>query len=244
MIAISLLARKEADVSRSCVSPILPSPLPQIPHCLGVSAVKPSYLILSLAASLLAAPCWAGTSSGISLSTNALSFNGSKGNVSSQPLTITATASSVTIRRDFFSTAVFSTPTALPVKLSKGQTLTLRVVAQPESSASQATLTIYTNTGHARVALSETATQPVTSHAASLKWSAPSSTPVAVDSYEIERAPTGSTQYAEVGTTTAASMAWTDSSVQSGHSYAYQVVAVGADGVASKPSNTITLSIP
>jgi Fibronectin type III domain len=208
--------------------------------------VKHNLLFLPLAACLFAAPCRAHAGTGISLSTTAISFNGSSGNVSSQPLTITATARSVSITSASFSSKVFSDGSVtLPVTLERGQTLTLKVVAQPETTASAGKLTITTNLGHAYVSLSETATQPPpVAHQVSLNWSAPANSPVAVSSYEVERAPAGSTQYSSIGSTSASTTSWTDTSVQAGQTYDYQVVAQAADGAASGPSNNVTLTIP
>ena len=206
------------------------------------------FVLLPLAAILIASPALARQhTQSISLSTTALSFNGSSGNVSSQPLTITSTGQqSVTIQSLSFSNATFSNSSvALPVTLSKGQSLTVNVTAQPESTAQTGTLTVTSTANDPTVSLSETAitTQPV-SHSASLTWQAPSSSSDAVDSYQVDRAASGSTQYSTVGTTVASSTAFTDTSVTSGQTYVYEVRSVDASGNTSNPSNTITLTIP
>jgi hypothetical protein len=205
-------------------------------------------VLLPLAAILIASPVWARShNSSINLSTTALSFNGSSGNVSSQPLTITSTGNrSVTIQGLSFSNGSFSdSSVALPVTLAGGQSLTLQVSAKPAATAEQGTLTIATSVGNVTVSLSETATtpQPV-SHSASLTWSAPASSSDPVDSYQINRAVSGSTQYTVLGTTTAASTAYTDTSVQAGKTYVYEVRAVDQVGTTSSPSNAVTLTIP
>lgn len=205
-------------------------------------------IVLPLAAMLIAAPVWARSygSSSISLSTTALSFNGSSGNVSSQPLTITSTGQkSVTIQSLSFSNSDFSDSISLPVTLSKGQSLTIQVSALPASTAEQGTLTINSTAGKATVSLAETATtQQPTSHSVSLTWQAPASSSDPVDSYQVNRAASGSTQYSVVGTTTAASTAFTDTSVTAGQTYVYEVRSVDQSGNASSPSNTITFAIP
>jgi hypothetical protein len=71
----------------------------------------------------------------------------------------------------------------------------------------------------------------------SLTWRAPASSSDPVDSYEVNRAASGSTQYSVVGTTTAASTAFTDSSVTAGQTYVYEVRSVDASGQTSSPSN-------
>jgi hypothetical protein len=207
-------------------------------------------VLLPLAAILIASPVWppsqAQTSS-IKLSTTALSFNGSSGNVSSQPLTLTVTGTQpVTIRSLTFSNTAFSGPTGtLPATLPAGQSITGQITAHPKTTAQTGKLTISTSAGTYTVSLSETAiaTQPA-AHSVSLTWKAPSSTTDPVDSYQVNRAASGSTQYSVVGTTAAGSTAFTDSSVTSGKSYVYQVRSVDQSGRTSTPSNTVTMTIP
>jgi hypothetical protein len=203
-------------------------------------------VLLPLAAILIASPAWAQLAR-ISASTTALSFNGSSGNVSSQPLTITSTGHrSVTIQKLSFSNGAFYGSSApLPVTLSPGQRLVMKVVAKPQGTAQRGTLTIDSTANDPAVSLSETdTTPPAASHSASLTWSAPSSSSDPVDSYHVDRAVSGSTAYTTVGTTAAASTAFTDRSVTAGQTYVYEVRAVDQSGNMSKPSNTVTLTIP
>jgi hypothetical protein len=207
--------------------------------------------ILPLAAILIASPIWARSqgqpSSSIKLSTTAISFNGSSGNVSSQPLTITVTSPQpVTIRSVSFSnSAFFIPPISLPVTLSSGQTYTGQISAHPQGTPQTGTLTIGSDAGTFTVSLSETATTPQpASHSVSLTWSAPASSSVPVDSYEVDRAVSGATQYSVIGTTTAASTTYTDTSVQAGQTYMYAVRSVDQQGTTSNPSNPVTLVIP
>lgn len=205
--------------------------------------------LLPLLAILIASPAWARShapGSSVALSTTALSFNGSSGNVSSQPLTITATGyGSVTIRSVSFSNSVFFAPTvSLPVTLSSGQSITGQVSAHPQSTAQTGTLTIGSDAGTFNVSLNETAiTKTAAAHSVSLTWNAPSSS-VRIDSYEVDRAVTGAAQYSVVGTTAAASNAFTDTSVTRGQTYVYSVRSVDQSGKTSSPSNTVTLAIP
>jgi hypothetical protein len=207
----------------------------------SLSPVK-KHILLPLAVSLCAAPCWANGS--VSLSSTSLSFNGSTGNASSQPLKITAVGGAVTIKSLTYSTNVFSGTVALPLRLSRGRSVTITVTAHPQTTASKGTLAITTSVSKPTVSLTETATQPVVSHSVGLSWQAPATTPVAIDSYDVERAAAGSTSFATVGTTTASSTVWSDTSVKSGTSYTYEVVAHSATGETSAPSNVITASIP
>jgi Fibronectin type III domain len=208
------------------------------------------HILLPLAAILIATPVWArqqSARSSLSFSTTALSFNGSSGNVSSQPFTITVTGPQpVTIRSVSFSnSAFFIPPVSLPFTLPNGQSFTGQLSAHPESTAQAGTMTIGTDAGTFTISLTETATaQQPAAHAVSLTWKAPSSSSDPVDSYQVERAASGSTQYAVVGTTAAASTTFTDSSVAAGQTYVYAVRSVDDTGNTSNPSNTVTLAIP
>lgn len=208
--------------------------------------------VLPLAAMFIATPIWArqhhgGYGSSISVSATALSFNGSTGNVTTQPFTITAAGQkSVTIQGISISNGVFTDSTStMPMTLSPGQSVTVKVSAKPQNTAQTGTLTITSTANDPSVALSETATTPPpASHSASLTWNAPSTSTDPVDSYQVQRAASGSTQYSVIGTTAAASTAYTDTSVTAGQTYVYEVVSVDASGNTSKPSNTMTLTIP
>jgi hypothetical protein len=207
-------------------------------------------IFLPLAAILIAAPAWAGqntSSPSLKLSTTALSFNGSSGNVSSQPLTVTVTGSQpVTITSATFSNGnFFSTPINPPVMLPSGQSFTGQISAHPESTAQTGKLTIVSNVGTYTVSLAETATAPAqTSHQVNLTWDAPPSSSDPVDSYQVNRAVAGSTAYSTVGTTTAGSTSFADTSVKAGTTYQYEVRSVDDQGDTSGPSNTLTLAIP
>jgi fibronectin type 3 domain-containing protein len=132
----------------------------------------------------------------------------------------------------------------LPVTLTAGQRLIVKVVAKPKSTAQKGTLTIKSTANDPTVSLSETAISKTTSHSASLTWHAPSSSSDPVDSYQVDRAASGSTQYSAIGTTAAASTAFTDTKVTSGQTYVYEVRSVDQSGRTSAPSNPITLKIP
>lgn len=198
---------------------------------------------LPLAAMLIACPAFA---SSVTV-TPALSFNGSAGNASSQPLTVTVSGSRpLTIRSVSFSNNAFSLQQIpVPVTLPPGRSYTGQVSASPRSTAQTGKLTIGTDAGTFVVSLSETAiAKQQAAHSVNLSWKAPSATRIAIDSYQVNRAASGSTQYSVVGTTTAGSTVFTDTSVQSGKSYIYQVRSVDQSGTASSPSNAVTLAIP
>lgn len=199
--------------------------------------------ILPLAAMLIAAHVWAAsTPARVSLSTSALTFNGSSGDVSKQPVTITATGGSpLVIRSVTFSSKTFSDASvSLPLTLSPGKSHTFEVVAQPATTASTGSMTIVTNAGTARVALAETATAAY--HSVSLKWKAANpSTNVA--HYAVDRAWKGASFY-QVTDLSKTTVAWTDKTAKAGVTYQYRVRAVNSAGDSSKPSNVITVAVP
>ena len=204
-------------------------------------------LFLPLAAIILASPVWASasSSSGITISTAALSFNGSTGNVTSQPLTIKSNSSeAVTITALSFSNNAFSNSwVSLPVTLSPGQSLAVKVSAQPETAVMQGMLTIVTSAGSSTVRLTETAAPSTTAHSVSLEWGLPS-TGMPTGFYDVDRAESGSTHFSHIGSTPASVTDWTDYSPQAGQTYQYRVRALNHDGDTGPPSNVIMLKIP
>jgi hypothetical protein len=204
-------------------------------------------LFLPLAAIILASPVWASasSSSGITISTAALSFNGSTGNVTSQPLTIKSNSSeAVTITALSFSNNAFSNSwVSLPVTLSPGQSLAVKVSAQPETAVMQGMLTIVTSAGSSTVRLTETAAPSTTAHSVSLEWGPPS-TGMPTGFYDVDRAESGSTHFSHIGSTPASVTDWTDYSPQAGQTYQYRVRALNHDGDTGPPSNVIMLKIP
>ena len=204
-------------------------------------------LFLPLAAIILASPVWASasSSSGITISTAALSFNGSTGNVTSQPLTIKSNSSeAVTITALSFSNNAFSNSwVSLPVTLSPGQSLAVKVSAQPETAVMQGMLTIVTSAGSSTVRLTETAAPSTTAHSVSLEWGPPT-TGMPTGFYDVDRAESGSTHFSHIGSTPASVTDWTDYSPQAGQTYQYRVRALNHDGDTGPPSNVITLKIP
>jgi uncharacterized membrane protein len=206
-------------------------------------------IILPLAAILIASPVWASSNSAskLTFSATALSFNGSSNNVSSQPITVTVTGSQpITITSVTYSNGNFSsTPVKLPITLPRGQSITGMISARPQSAPQTGKLTIVSNVGTYTVSLSETAAaQPATSYQVNLSWKAPASSSDPVDSYQVNRAVAGSTAFSTVGTTTAGSTAFADTSVKAGTTYQYEVRSVDDQGETSAPTNPLTLAIP
>jgi len=80
------------------------------------------------------------------------------------------------------------------------------------------------------------------SYQVELSWDAPASSSDPVTGYHIYRA-TGTGSYGLVNSINATT-AWTDSTVQAGITYNYEVKSVDASGVESSPSNVYTAVIP
>jgi hypothetical protein len=201
-------------------------------------------IFFPLVAMLIATPLLA-RAQGLKLSTTALSFNGSTGNVTSQPLTITVTSPGpITIRSVSFSnSAFFGASVSLPITLSPGQTITGQVSAHPESTAQTGTLTIATSAGTSTVGLTETAAASTAAHSVALNW-APPTTGMPSGSYDVDRAVSGSTHFSHIGSTPASTTNWTDTTPQAGQTYQYRVRALDHAGDTGPPSNVITLTIP
>jgi fibronectin type 3 domain-containing protein len=80
-------------------------------------------------------------------------------------------------------------------------------------------------------------------HEVDLTWDAPSSSPVPVAGYDVYRS-TGGSAFQLLNSSLDTQTAYVDSTVQSGKTYSYEVESVDASGMASSPSNQITVTIP
>ena len=199
--------------------------------------------VLPLAAMLIASPVWAAQQSAqFSLSTSSVTFNGSSGNVSEQPVTITAKgSSSLVIQALTFSNSVFSVASSsLPVTVSPGHSYTFEVAANPTNDVNTGTLTVVTNAGTSQVALTESAFYGY--RKVSLTWQA-SSPSTGVAHYAIDRERVG-TSFHETADVSSSSLTWTDTQAKPGITYLYRVRAVDSAGASSNPSNVISIPIP
>jgi fibronectin type 3 domain-containing protein len=77
-----------------------------------------------------------------------------------------------------------------------------------------------------------------------LNWDAPSSSSVAVTGYHIYRAPSGSTSYQMLSSSVTQPTTYTDTAVQAGSTYNYEVTSVDSSGVESSPSSVYAATIP
>ncbi|MGA8740930.1 MAG: fibronectin type III domain-containing protein [Terracidiphilus sp.] len=86
--------------------------------------------------------------------------------------------------------------------------------------------------------------QSSTQHQVDLSWDAPTATSDPVVGYHVYRAASNSTSYTLLTSSVDAQTSYTDTSVVSGTSYAYQVKSVDSKGVESAPSNTTSVTVP
>lgn len=166
----------------------------------------------------------------------------------SQTVTLTSsgtaavTVNSVVVTGSGFSVSSIS----LPMTLKPGQTAALTVTFDPTTTGSMTgKLTISSNSStNATLAIPLTGTATSQSHQVDLNWQAPSSSPVTIVGYNVYRAASGTGSYALLNSSVDTLTSYTDTNVQSGASYDYEVRSVDSAGVESGPSNTTAVTIP
>ena len=97
--------------------------------------------------------------------------------------------------------------------------------------------------GAASIALSGTGTSTA-AYQVELDWDAPPSSGVTVSGYHVYRAPSGSTSYTLLTSSATPSTTYTDTGVQAGSTYNYEVTSVDSSGVESSPSSVYIATIP
>jgi fibronectin type 3 domain-containing protein len=136
---------------------------------------------------------------------------------------------------------------SFPVTLNPGQASSLDVQFDPKAAgAATGTVALTSNCsmgGTMTVALSGTGAAAPVSYQVDLSWDAPvgSSDPVA--GYHVYRA-TSSGSYALLTSSLNTPTTYTDTTVQAGANYNYEVRSVDASGVESAPSNVYAATIP
>jgi Abnormal spindle-like microcephaly-assoc'd, ASPM-SPD-2-Hydin len=138
-----------------------------------------------------------------------------------------------------------SSPT-FPQTLTPGQTASLGVQFDPTVlGAATGTLTITsTSSTNPTAVIAVTGTGTATSYVVDLSWDAPTDSTDPVAGYNIYRAVSGSSTYTLVNPSVDTLTTYTDSSVQNGTVYNYEVESVDASGVASVPTSPIPVTIP
>jgi hypothetical protein len=189
------------------------------------------------------------TTAQLLFSSTALSFGSVPvGSTSTQTLTLTSSGTApVTISSAVLQGTGFSDSGAtFPVTLNPNQSVTLTVQFDPTATGAAAgTLTVSSNsaTGSTtQVTLGGTGT--AVQHEIDLSWSAPSSSADPVAGYNVYRSADGGGSFTKLNSSPASQVDYTDSAVQSGTTYMYEVKSVDANGVESTASNQISLSVP
>jgi Abnormal spindle-like microcephaly-assoc'd, ASPM-SPD-2-Hydin len=133
-----------------------------------------------------------------------------------------------------------------PMTLNPNQSVTLKVQFDPTASgAATGTLTVSSNSttgGTTQVQLSGNGT--AVQHSIDLTWDAPSSSSDPVAGYNVYRSTNGGGSFTVLNSSPDGQTDYTDSAVQSGSTYVYEVKSVDANGVESGASNQITLTVP
>jgi Abnormal spindle-like microcephaly-assoc'd, ASPM-SPD-2-Hydin/Protein of unknown function (DUF1573) len=182
----------------------------------------------------------------LSFSTTNLGFgNVNTGSTSTQSITVTNSGNaSVTISQITESGSGFTlTGAGTPVTLSSGQTLTFGVVYSPTTAGpNSGTIKVVSTAAGSptSIALSGTGIQTA-NHSVQLSWIASTST---VAGYNVYRSTTSGSGYAKINSAVVASVAYDDTTVQSGTTYYYVVTAVDSSGDESTDSNQATAVIP
>ena len=158
--------------------------------------------------------------------------------------TSSVTISAATIKGTGFTMSGVTTPQTL----AAGQTATLDLEFDPTAAgADTGTVTISSNAtsgATSTISLSGTGSSASTAYRVELNWAAPANSGAAVTGYNIYRAPSGSASYQLLNTAVNAPTTYTDTTVQSGTTYTYQVMSVDAAGAQSAPSNVYSATIP
>jgi hypothetical protein len=185
-------------------------------------------------------------SSNFQFATSSLNF----GNVnvgSSKTLNVTMSnsgGSSVTVNQFAVSATTFSVSgVSLPLTLNAGQTASATIGFAPSAAGSaNATVTAMSSSGSVgTLGLSGTGVQsPPGSHSVVLSWLASSSPNILA--YNVYRATSSSGPFTKIGNV--AGTTFTDTTVQSGQTYFYEVTAVDNTNMESSPSATVSASVP
>jgi Abnormal spindle-like microcephaly-assoc'd, ASPM-SPD-2-Hydin len=182
-------------------------------------------------------------------SSKTLSFgNVAVGSTGSASLTLTSSGTApVTISSAALQGTGFSDSGAsFPVTLNPNQSVTITVQFDPTAAgAATGTLTVSSNstTGAiTQVTLSGTGT--AVPHEIDLTWDAPSSSADPAVGYNIYRSTNGGGSFTKLNSSLDNQVTYTDSAVQSGTTYTYEIKSVDANGVESTPSNQISLTVP
>jgi Abnormal spindle-like microcephaly-assoc'd, ASPM-SPD-2-Hydin len=190
-----------------------------------------------------------GGTPGLSLSSSSVAFGNVDLNTpATQTVTLTSSGgAALTLGAGTLTGTGFTmTGVTFPATLNPGQTATLNLQFDPTTAgAASGLVTITSNAstgGTATIALSGTGVTTAT-YEVQLSWAAPTSSTDPVASYNVYRS-TGGGAYQKINTAVNTPTTYTDTTVQDGVTYNYEVTSVDASGAESAPSNVYTAAIP
>ena len=135
---------------------------------------------------------------------------------------------------------------AFPKTLNPSQSVTLNVQFDPSAAGGatgQLTISSNSSTG-ATVQVQLSGNGTAAQHEVDLSWEAPSSSSDPVAGYNIYRSTNGGSSFTKLNSSPDSQVSYTDSTVQSGTTYVYEVKSVDASGAGSSASNQITMNVP
>lgn len=134
----------------------------------------------------------------------------------------------------------------LPISITAGQPATIQVQFNPTTGGSSTgALTIVTTSlTNPTTVVALSGTGVTVSYEVNLAWEAPASSDDPVAGYDVLRSSDGGSSYQELNSSPTTQTAYTDTAVQNGQSYEYEVESVDASGVTSVPSNLATVAVP
>jgi len=126
--------------------------------------------------------------------------------------------------------------------LAPNQSVTVMVSFNPQAAGSASgTITVSSNAPALNISLSGTGTAPV-QHSVSLAWDPSPSTNVA--SYVVYRRTGASGSFSKVGSTSNTVTTFTDTTVQGGQTYFYQVTCIDSNNLESNADGPVTATTP
>jgi hypothetical protein len=181
----------------------------------------------------------------LSLSPGSLSFgNVVVGSSSSQTLNLSANSGSVTITSDSLSSSQYSVSgISLPFVLTPGTSVPVTVTFTPQAAGSAPSTLAFasqSSSNNASAALAGTGVS-APPHSVGLSWQPSTST---VTGYNVYRKPQSQSTYTKLNSSQDASTSFSDTAVQAGTTYDYEVTSVDSAGVESVPTSPVQTTVP
>jgi hypothetical protein len=156
------------------------------------------------------------------------------GTTETQPITMSATGSSVTVSADASSSSQFVLNGAsLPFTIPAGQGLSFNVAFTPQSSGTvSGSLSFTSNASISQTVESLTGDGTIQSYVVNLYWNASTD----VSGYNVYRSTSSNGTYAKINSALDPSTAYTDNGVTAGATYYYEATAVNSSGQESARS--------